>query len=111
MGSSSDPSDAAQALRERTASRASSATPLWKISESEELYQVAAWGGGYFAINSRGRLDVRPGMTGPFPITYMFFTALVTSARPCNCSFPNVTSPVPLMSSMRTMRELPVSAM
>ena len=60
MGSSSDPPDAAQALRERTASRASSATPLWKISESDELYQVAAWGGGYFAINSRGRLDVRP---------------------------------------------------
>jgi len=62
MAASSDQPGSTQALREWTASRASerSATPLWKISESEELYQVGAWGNGYFAINQRGRLEVRP---------------------------------------------------
>jgi arginine decarboxylase len=32
----------------------------WKVSDSEELYQVNAWGGGYFAIQRDGRLAVRP---------------------------------------------------
>ncbi len=32
----------------------------WKTSESEELYQVPAWGSGYFVINRQGRLEVRP---------------------------------------------------
>ena len=38
----------------------SNGPPRWKTSDSEELYQVSAWGGGYFAIDERGRLEVRP---------------------------------------------------
>ncbi|HXV77036.1 MAG TPA: biosynthetic arginine decarboxylase, partial [Candidatus Polarisedimenticolaceae bacterium] len=34
--------------------------PRWKLSEAEELYQVNAWGDGYFAINRDGHLEVRP---------------------------------------------------
>jgi len=32
----------------------------WKISDSEQLYQVGAWGGGYFAVNAAGHVVVRP---------------------------------------------------
>jgi arginine decarboxylase len=34
----------------------------WKIEESLDLYQVEAWGKGYFSINSQGHLVVRPRM-------------------------------------------------
>jgi arginine decarboxylase len=32
----------------------------WKAGDSADLYQVEAWGGGYFAINAAGHVVVRP---------------------------------------------------
>jgi arginine decarboxylase len=32
----------------------------WEVRQSQELYQVDAWGGGYFRINEQGHLEVRP---------------------------------------------------
>jgi arginine decarboxylase len=32
----------------------------WKVSDSAELYNVANWGQGFFGINDRGHLEVRP---------------------------------------------------
>src|ERR1700682_4877310 len=34
----------------------------WKIEESLDLYQVEAWGKGYFSINEQGHVVVRPSM-------------------------------------------------
>ena len=34
--------------------------PGWKVEDSAELYQVDAWGGGYFAVNPAGHVVVRP---------------------------------------------------
>lgn len=34
----------------------------WKIEQSLDLYQVEAWGKGYFSINDQGHVVVRPGM-------------------------------------------------
>src|SRR6202035_5148517 len=34
----------------------------WKIDESLDLYQVEAWGKGYFSINGDGHVVVRPSM-------------------------------------------------
>jgi arginine decarboxylase len=34
----------------------------WTTADSAELYQVSAWGKGYFAINAAGNLIVRPSM-------------------------------------------------
>src|ERR1700720_2862192 len=34
----------------------------WKIEESLDLYQVEAWGKGYFSINDAGHVVVRPSM-------------------------------------------------
>src|SRR6202162_1791341 len=34
----------------------------WKIGESLDLYQVEAWGKGYFSINDAGHVVVRPSM-------------------------------------------------
>jgi len=34
----------------------------WKIGESLDLYQVEAWGKGYFSINAEGHVVVRPSM-------------------------------------------------
>ena len=34
----------------------------WKIEESLDLYQVEAWGKGYFSINEAGHVVIRPGM-------------------------------------------------
>jgi len=36
--------------------------PAWKIEESLDLYQVEAWGKGYFSINAEGHVVVRPSM-------------------------------------------------
>src|SRR5476651_341153 len=38
------------------------ATPshTWKIAESLDLYQVEAWGKGYFSINTDGHVTIRP---------------------------------------------------
>jgi arginine decarboxylase len=35
----------------------------WRIEDSLDLYNVAAWGKGYFGINSAGHVVVRPDMT------------------------------------------------
>jgi arginine decarboxylase len=32
----------------------------WKVEDSAALYQVEAWGGGYFAVNAAGHVVVRP---------------------------------------------------
>src|SRR6516162_5589339 len=32
----------------------------WKIAESLDLYQVEAWGKGYFSINAAGHVVIRP---------------------------------------------------
>jgi arginine decarboxylase len=38
----------------------------WTIGDSLELYNVAQWGAGFFHINQRGRIEVRPqGEAGP----------------------------------------------
>jgi arginine decarboxylase len=38
----------------------------WTIRDSAELYQISAWGGGWFGINDRGELMVQPlGPNGP----------------------------------------------
>ncbi len=43
-----------------TVLKKSSAAPAWKISDSADLYQVEAWGKGYFGINEQGHLVIRP---------------------------------------------------
>ena len=38
----------------------------WSIEDSNELYNVPAWGSGYFTINEKGHLAVTPhGPDGP----------------------------------------------
>ena len=34
----------------------------WSVDDSAELYQVSAWGKGYFCVNTAGNLVVRPDM-------------------------------------------------
>ena len=34
----------------------------WSVDDSAELYQVNAWGKGYFCVNPAGHLVVRPDM-------------------------------------------------
>ncbi len=51
---------AAVAKLERTARNVTTPRP-WSIEDSEDLYSVRSWGGGYFAINGAGHLVVRPG--------------------------------------------------
>src|ERR1700729_2743615 len=36
------------------------ANHAWKIEESLDLYQVEAWGKGYFSINAEGHVVIRP---------------------------------------------------
>jgi arginine decarboxylase len=43
------------------AKKLANGTP-WKIEQSLDLYQVDAWGKGYFSINELGHLVVRPAM-------------------------------------------------
>src|SRR6202158_2601208 len=38
------------------------ANHAWKIDESLDLYQVEAWGKGYFSINAGGHVVIRPSM-------------------------------------------------
>ena len=38
------------------------ANHAWKVEESLDLYQVEAWGKGYFSVNSEGHVVVRPSM-------------------------------------------------
>jgi arginine decarboxylase len=43
------------------AARAAAPASLgWKIDDAAQLYQVDAWGGGYFAVNEAGHVVVRP---------------------------------------------------
>src|SRR6202163_4259201 len=42
--------------------KAPSANHAWKIGESLDLYQVEAWGKGYFSINEQGHVVIRPSM-------------------------------------------------
>jgi arginine decarboxylase len=38
----------------------------WRIEDSIDLYQIAAWGSGFFRVNARGRVEVTPeGPQGP----------------------------------------------
>jgi arginine decarboxylase len=45
-----------------TPARVLTANPSWKIEQSLDLYQVEAWGKGYFSINEQGHVVVRPDM-------------------------------------------------
>ncbi len=45
------------------AARSVSTGQPWSIEDSLELYNVAAWGSGYFSINSLGHVVVRPDTT------------------------------------------------
>ncbi len=36
--------------------------PTWKVAQSLDLYQVEAWGKGYFSINADGHVVIRPSM-------------------------------------------------
>jgi arginine decarboxylase len=42
------------------AAKKTSPSSQWKIDDSLDLYQVPAWGKGYFSINSLGHVVVRP---------------------------------------------------
>jgi arginine decarboxylase len=35
-------------------------TTGWSVHDASELYEVARWGNGYFAVNDAGHLEVRP---------------------------------------------------
>jgi arginine decarboxylase len=43
--------------------RAGAVTPGWTVEDSLELFQVPAWGKGYFSINAAGHVVVRPDTT------------------------------------------------
>src|SRR5712672_1267747 len=45
-----------------TPARLLPANHAWKIEESLDLYQVEAWGKGYFSINDAGHVVIRPSM-------------------------------------------------
>jgi len=45
-----------------TPARKLNVNPSWKIEQSLDLYQVEAWGKGYFSINEAGHVVVRPDM-------------------------------------------------
>ncbi|MCO6429899.1 MAG: biosynthetic arginine decarboxylase [Deltaproteobacteria bacterium] len=36
----------------------------WTIANSNDLYRVDSWGGGYFSINQKGNISVRPSRNG-----------------------------------------------
>ena len=38
------------------------ASHTWKVAESLDLYQVEAWGKGYFSINADGHVVIRPNL-------------------------------------------------
>ncbi|MEO8016671.1 MAG: biosynthetic arginine decarboxylase, partial [Pseudomonadota bacterium] len=58
MAAEPNPTSASEALARRTE------RPIpWSIDDSAELYQVNAWGKGYFCVNPEGHLVVRPDMS------------------------------------------------
>jgi len=50
------------------AARTVSASQPWSLEDSLELYNVPAWGSGYFSINSLGHVVVRPDTTAAHEI-------------------------------------------
>ena len=40
----------------------------WRVEDSLDLYNVAAWGKGYFSVNSSGHVVVRPDTTAQHEI-------------------------------------------
>ena len=40
-------------------------TPRWTIDAARELYNIEGWGAGYFDVNERGHVDVRPDRDRP----------------------------------------------
>ena len=44
---------------------ASAATPTWTIDDSRSLYNIEGWGIGFFDINDRGHVVVRPDKSRP----------------------------------------------
>jgi arginine decarboxylase len=51
-----------------SSTRTVATTDSWKVEDSLELYQVHAWGKGYFDINAAGHVVVRPHPKGPHEI-------------------------------------------
>jgi arginine decarboxylase len=43
-----------------TPAKAVAANPAWKVTDSVDLYQVDAWGKGYFSVNAAGHVVIRP---------------------------------------------------
>ena len=52
----------------RSAPNGASPGHLWSIEDALELYNVPAWGSGYFSINAAGHLVVRPDTTAAHEI-------------------------------------------
>jgi arginine decarboxylase len=46
-----------------TTQRAAGAPGNWSLEDSLDLYQIPAWGKGYFGVNPAGHLVVRPDTT------------------------------------------------
>ena len=40
----------------------------WTIDEAREHYKIKGWGEGYFDINSKGNIVVRPDKKSAYPI-------------------------------------------
>ena len=40
----------------------------WTIDEAREHYNIKGWGAGYFDINSKGNIVVRPDKKSAYPI-------------------------------------------
>jgi arginine decarboxylase len=55
--------DPRQTLASAQESRRSDRSIAWSVEDSAELYQVNAWGKGYFCVNQTGHVVVRPDMT------------------------------------------------
>jgi arginine decarboxylase len=45
-----------------TTAKALPVSPGWKVADALDLYQVEAWGKGYFSINAQGNVVVRPNL-------------------------------------------------
>jgi arginine decarboxylase len=51
-----------RAMSERAAN-SNALSPGWSLDDARELYQIEAWGRGFFGINEAGHVTVRPGCT------------------------------------------------
>jgi arginine decarboxylase len=59
--------------------------PDWDLSQASELYGIQRWGAGYFGINSRGHMSVRPMQQDGAEIDIL---EVVESAREHGLQFP-----------------------